>query len=54
MYEATGFELAADRSRPIPPGTVREAKVRNAQARKTLERRRDRQRLRKDVEEVWN
>ena len=54
MYEASGLGLAADTNRPVPRKTVREAKVRKARARKILERRRDRQQLRKHIEEIWN
>jgi hypothetical protein len=54
MHEHTGFEFTPVKgSRPVA-GTVKPSRLRNAIARKKLERMRDRKLLRKHIEEIWN
>jgi hypothetical protein len=53
MYEATGFEHSRNTRLPALRKADRGTRVRNAIARKKIERRIDRERLRKDLEEIW-
>lgn len=53
MHEATGFECSKNSQPPALRKAARGTRVRNAMARKKIERRIDRERLRKDLEELW-
>ena len=54
MHEHTGFEFTPVKGSRPAAGTVKPSRLRNAIARKKLERMRDRKLLRKHIEEVWN
>lgn len=54
VSDAIDFECASRKYTSPPRKPSREALVRNARARRKLERKRDRERLRKHLEEVWN
>jgi hypothetical protein len=55
MQTSIVFETPVNLTIPYPPLTgMRQDRLRNARARKRLERLRDRKLLRKHVEEVWN
>ena len=54
MYPDTDFEYSDDRQLPVVHKKSRGARMRNAIARKKIERRLDRQRLRRCLEEIWS
>jgi hypothetical protein len=54
VYDAIDFDCSPGKDSPAPRKPAREALIRNARARKKLERKRDQERLRKHIEEVWN
>jgi hypothetical protein len=55
MQTSIVFETPVNLTSPYPPRLgMRQERLRNARARKKLERLRDRKLLRNHVEEVWN
>ena len=55
MQTSIVFDAPVTLTNPYPPRPgSRQDRLRNARARKKLERLRDRKRLRKHVEEIWN
>jgi hypothetical protein len=54
MHPDIDFECSDDRQLPVAHKKNRGARMRNAIARKKIERRLDRQRLRRWLEEVWS
>ena len=55
MQTSTVFETPVNLTSPYPPrAAMRQQRLRNARARKSLERLSDRKRLRRNIEEVWN
>ena len=54
MSESTAFELSANSHTPAPRNKNQRVLLRNAIARKSIEQRRERQRLREHIQEVWN
>ena len=55
MQTSIVFETPVNPTSPYPPLTgMRQDRLRNARARKSLKRLSDRKRLRRNIEEVWN